>query len=135
MEIKDLVIDTNAFSDYIKSDQVLTEIILNASKILFPIIVLAELKSGYRLGNRYSENMDRLNKFIALNKLEIVYPNFETADFYTNIFKELRLKGKPIPTNDIWIAALVIQNASPLLTKDKHFRFIDGLELIPIPKS
>ena len=130
MEVKNLVMDTNAFSKFVMNDQHLTNMILNAPKILFPYIVLAELKSGFLLGNRYTSNMAILNEFCSMDKLIVLYPNTLTTDYYADIFKILKLKGKPIPTNDIWIAALTIQHHGQLLTFEKHFEYIDGLIII-----
>ncbi|MEE9372542.1 MAG: PIN domain-containing protein [Saprospiraceae bacterium] len=83
------------------------------------------------LGNKYSENMTVFGGVFSMKKLEVVYPDMYTTDLYSKIFKQLRNKGNPIPSNDIWIAALTIQHSAQLLTYDKHFTFIDGLKLVP----
>ena len=51
-------------------------------------------------------------------------------DFYLVDTAGLRKKGKPIPTNDIWIASVAFQHGFPLVTKDRHFEHISGLILI-----
>ncbi|MFC1533971.1 PIN domain-containing protein [Thermodesulfobacteriota bacterium] len=54
----------------------------------------------------------------------------ELAEFYSQILNDLRKKGKPIPTNDIWIAAVAFQLGLRLFSKDKHFKNVSGLVLV-----
>ena len=61
----------------------------------------------------------------------VVYSiNEDTPEFYAEIFQNLKKKGKPIPINDIWIAAVVFQNGLKFFTRDTHFKFIPGLSLV-----
>ncbi len=135
MEIESLVIDTNAYSYYNNKDTRIRKIVVNAKHIFLPLVVIGELKAGFLLGNKFAKNMVELDSFLSMNNLEILYPNLITTDIYADLFKQLRKKGSPIPTNDIWIAALALQHSASLVTLDKHFGFVDGLELIPIPDA
>lgn len=62
--------------------------------------------------------------------IEVLYPDNSTLDYYASIYSQLRKKGKPIPTNDIWIAAIAIQHDLSLMTLDNHFGFVEGLSII-----
>jgi predicted nucleic acid-binding protein len=62
--------------------------------------------------------------------IEVLYPDNNTLDYYATVYSQLRKKGKPIPTNDIWIAAIAIQYDLTLLTLDDHFGFVEGLSII-----
>ena len=53
----------------------------------------------------------------------------QTADFYAKLRLELKVKGKPIPENDLWIVALCLEHHTPLATQDGHFKWIDNLVL------
>jgi len=75
-------------------------------------------------------NLDELNEFLTSPRVIFIDIDYNTADNYAKIFKQLREKGKPIPTNDLWIAASALQHDLTLFTYDKHFRFIDGLDAI-----
>lgn len=92
--------------------------------------MVAELFAGFRLGSREKENHDRFNDLLLSRRTEILYADRKTLEFYATIFSELRKKGRPIPTNDIWIAAVARQYQFPLCTLDSDFRFVDGLKLV-----
>ena len=96
--------------------------------VYVPSIAAGELFFGaYRSAN-VKKHIEQIHLF--LQKCIIVNPNGETADAYGNIKAKLKDKGKPIPENDIWIAAIAIHNKLPLFTSDKHFKEVDGLKFI-----
>lgn len=100
-----------------------------ASQLYLPIIVVAELLYGFRLGSKIQFNMDLLSRFISKPEVKILNTSFETAHFFAEVKQGLKEIGKPIPTNDLWIAALAIENGSALFTLDRHFDNIRGLRL------
>jgi len=86
-----------------------------------------ELYSGFKSGSREEENREELNIFLDSPRV-VVHPiDPMTADFYASILNNLKAAGTPIPTNDIWIAAVAFQQGYKIFTKDKHFNLIPGL--------
>ncbi len=127
-----LSLDTNIFRAISNQNQLILEILSSATEILLPFIVVAELQSGFKNGNRFKENNRRLESFIQKNSIQILHSTAETIDIYSDITTHLRKIGKPIPTNDIWIAALTMEHGSRLLTLDKHFDLLSGLRLVKV---
>ena len=96
-------------------------------EIFVPNTVLGELYYGARNSNRIEENLSKVDDFAADNK--ILSSDFDTAKLYGSIKSDLKLKGKPIPENDIWIAAIAKQYDLTLASRDSHFEEIDNLSL------
>ncbi len=76
---------------------------------------------------RPGENLRRLEGILA--SFRLIVADAVTAKVYGDVFHQLRVKGRPIPTNDAWIAALALQHGLPLLTRDGHFREVQGLDV------
>jgi len=125
-----LAIDVNRYADYCRGDIAAVNPVRRATEIYLPFITLAELRSGFRAGTRARENQQRMAEFIASPRVSILFPNEATTHFYAALFTELRAAGTPIPTNDLWIAALVIQHDLTLLTRDRHFELVPRLPRI-----
>lgn len=99
---------------------------LNVKKQIFmPAIVLGELYTGINRVTNKTKHLKTLTDFLKL--CNIINIDEATAKIYGELIAALYKKGKPIPTNDVWIAALSIQHSITLATKDKHFKEIDGL--------
>lgn len=100
----------------------------SSSKLHVPVIVLGELLAGARRSNRIEDNLRRI---IDLTNLLIVLPcDLTTAEAYGEIESSLRRKGRPIPDNDAWIAAITLQYDMTLITPDAHFANIDNLHTL-----
>jgi len=128
--MKRLLIDTNIYSYALKGEEVVVEVLREADEIGFSVISIGELLSGFKLGGREQKNRKELEQFLDSPRV-VVYPvNDGTAEFYAQILNNLRKIGKPVPTNDIWIAAVAFQNGLKLFTKDAHFQAIAGLYLV-----
>lgn len=123
-------IDTNAYTSFKKGDIEAIKVIQHVPSLYINSIVIGELLAGFSLGSRTQMNLDELNEFLTSPRVIFIDIDYNTADNYAKIFKQLREKGKPIPTNDLWIAASALQHDLTLFTYDKHFRFIDGLDAI-----
>ena len=97
-----------------------------------PFVVLGELRAGFVCGTRSAQNIQTLTRFLNKPRVQVLFPNDGTthhyANLYANLFRQLRKQGTPIPTNDIWIAALCVQHDLFLSTNDAHF---DHLPQIP----
>lgn len=90
-------------------------------------IVLGELLSGFACGNKMKKNRDELQKFLQSSRVKLFSITSDTTNFYSQIYSLLRNKGKPIPSNDMWIAAQALENGSVLYSYDKVFKEIEGL--------
>jgi tRNA(fMet)-specific endonuclease VapC len=99
------------------------------------ITVIAELFTGFSLGGREKKNRVELEAFLDAPRVEVLQHDLETAEFYALIVKKLKTKGRPIPTNDIWIAANALKHGFALYSIDGHFQEIDGLLLRSGPGS
>jgi len=89
--------------------------------------VLGELIFGFRNGTRLEENMRELDELLDHDVVRLDKIGEITSDRYSRIALQLKRKGTPIPTNDIWIAAQTMEHGAELITSDKHFEKIDGL--------
>ena len=82
---------------------------------------LGELHAGFRLGNRGAQNERELSSFLRSPRVSIVDVGDQTAVRYAEIVLFLRRAGRPIPTNDIWIAAGAMEHGLRIVTTDAHF--------------
>ena len=119
-----MILDTNALSAAADNDAALAAILARAQELAIPVIVLGE----YRHGIAQSRNRASYESWLSglLNDCMVLDVNEPTTHYYAEISLELKRKGKPIPTNDIWIAALCRQHSLPLLSQDHHFDWIAG---------
>ena len=129
--MKRVVLDTSAYCYAMRGDPTIVAVLRRAEKILLPAIVIGELLAGFRIGTKEGKNREQLLTFLQTDRISVVDVTTETADFYAFVVNMLKTTGKPIPTNDIWIAACALEHGSRLLTLDKHFRNVDGLFILP----
>ena len=123
-------LDTNAYSHLKRKEKALCDCVDEADRVIVPIIVLGELMVGFETGTRKAENIASLENFLTLPGVEIAYLNRETTERYGMLYKILRTQGTPIPTNDIWIAAISMETGSRLISYDEHFNKVPGLFLL-----
>jgi len=124
-----IIIDTNIYSNLLRGDSEVNDTLRQVSHIGISIISIGELLSGFRVGNRIKENRDELGQFLDSPRVAIYPLKIDTAEHYSSILNKLKKNGTPIPTNDIWIAAVALQHGLPLYTQDNHFSYVDGLLL------
>ena len=117
-----IALDTNAYSDFMRGDGERVQIVRAARSIAMPIIVLGELRAGFAAGDRESANAANLQRFLASPRVSALLPDEQTTHHYAQLHLQLRNKGARIPTNDLWIAAMVVQHDLILCTSDRHFR-------------
>lgn len=125
-----LLIDTNIFSYALKGESDVIEVLRKADEIGFSVISIGELLSGFKGGIKEQKNREELETFLDSPRVVVYSINENTAEFYAEILHNLRKIGKPVPTNDIWIAAVAFQNGLQVFTRDTHFKSIPGLSLI-----
>jgi tRNA(fMet)-specific endonuclease VapC len=128
--MKKIIIDTNFYVAFKRGDQTALDTIRRAELLAVNTIVIGELLAGFRCGNRERLNRDELESFLDSPRVELLPVEEETAEFYAQIFADLKLRGRPIPTNDLWIAASAMQHGLALATYDDHFSSVSGLLLV-----
>lgn len=122
-----VMLDTNAYSGFMRGIPEVVETLSRADEILVPAIVLGELRAGFRAGNREKPNLLELEEFLASPRVSMHAIQEETSIFYAEIFVDLRSRATPIPTNDLWIAASALETGSILISRDAHFDVVPGL--------
>lgn len=121
------VLDTNAYCDAGRGKQKIVRLLQKAQEIYLPFIVLAELRAGFSVGTQGKKNEVQLVDFLSSPRVRLLFPDEQTTHHYARVFRELRIQGTPIPTNDLWIAALCLQYDVWLCSSDRHFSKIPGL--------
>ena len=121
------LLDSVAAIARLNEDKAIITLLNTNVLVSIPIIVLGELYAGAEKSGRVAENIKRVDDFAR--DRDIVLCDEDTAHEYARVSQQLRKKGRPIPQNDMWIAALAIQHNMTLVTRDKHFSQIDGLLL------
>jgi len=124
-----IAIDTNIYTSFKCNDQGVVEAFRDCDLIGVDIAVIGELFSGFSLGAKEKKNRQELETFLNSPRVEVLMHDLETADYYALIVKRLKAKGRPIPSNDIWIAANAMKHGLALYSFDNHFEQIEGLLL------
>jgi predicted nucleic acid-binding protein len=122
-----VMLDTNAYTALLAGDGRVADELARSEAILVPAIVVGELFDGFRGGTRNQENRLMLERFRNKPRTVLVPVTDATADWFALIKQMLRRKGRPIPVNDIWIAAACMEHGARLISFDSHFADIDGL--------
>ena len=123
-----MILDTNALSAAADGDPSVAAVLARADQMALPVIVLGEYRHGIAQSRHRASYESWLEELLKDNLvLDIQEP---TTHHYAEITLELKRKGKPIPTNDIWIAALCRQHSLPLLSRDRHFDLVAGIKRI-----
>lgn len=120
------LLDTVIVAAYFNRDPVVLHHFRD-SIILVSSVVIGELFFGAYHSGHVGKNVSQIRDFVARNTILVCGET--TGDYYGQIKQQLRAKGRPIPDNDIWIAATAMQHGLSLVTRDRHFREIDGLTL------
>ncbi len=123
-----IAVDANRYTDFMRGDPESVERIRRSEKIYLPFVVLGEIRAGFLLGSKSQGNESRLIRFLNSPRVEVLFPDEGTTHQYARLFLQLRKLGTPIPTNDLWVAALVLEHDLHLFARDAHF---DRLPQIP----
>ena len=129
-----LCLDTSAYSNFKRGDKRAIELIDAAEWIGLPAIVVGELWTGFVQGRRREENARELQEFIANPVVEQLPVGSQAARIYGEIVGDLRSAGTPVPTNDIWIAAVAARAGATVLTYDDQFEAISRVGSLVLPK-
>jgi tRNA(fMet)-specific endonuclease VapC len=125
-----VALDTNRYTDFCRGVPEVVDQVRTFERVYLPLIVLAELRGGFLCGEKGIQNERRLLEFLNSPRVEILYPNEATTHQYARLFAQMRRQGTPVPTNDLWIAALVLQHDLLLYARDRHFDVVPQLARI-----
>jgi tRNA(fMet)-specific endonuclease VapC len=117
-------LDTSAYSNFRRGNEEVATLLDRAELVGVPTVTLGELRTGFLLGGRRVRNEAELDAFLDNPVVEVLPVDSETSRHYAEIVVELRNAGTPVPTNDIWVAAVAARNGITVLTCDDHFERI-----------
>lgn len=122
------LLDTNIVIALFANDASVMESLTKAEEVFIPSVVIGELFYGAHKSARAKDNLARIDEFASSNL--VLGCDMETARIYGDVKNALRIKGHPIPENDIWIAAIAIQHNLTLVSRDGHFNEIENLKVV-----
>jgi len=122
-----LALDTNRYTDLCRGLADVVEIVEAADEVRLPFVVLGELRAGFAVGSQGPRNEAILRRFLLKPGIDVLYADEQTTHHYANVYRQLRKQGTPMPTNDMWIAALVLQHSLVLYDRDAHFDVLPQL--------
>lgn len=120
-----VLVDTNVVVAYFRGEQNLHSLFSDAVLLSLPWVVLGELYYGAQRAQRRQEQLAYIRDLLTCTV--VLFPDHDTAASYAQVKAELAHLGKPIPDNDLWIAALARQLDLPLATRDAHFAQVPRL--------
>lgn len=123
-----MILDTNALSAWAEGLAAVEVPLRSADRLVVPSVVLGEFWFGIRQSRYRIRYQAWLRSYLPLTEIATV--TSATADVYADIRLELKRVGKPIPSNDAWVAALARQHALAVLSNDAHFDLVDGVRRI-----
>ncbi|MEM7129286.1 MAG: type II toxin-antitoxin system VapC family toxin [Chloroflexota bacterium] len=121
------LLDTNIVIALFANDSAITSNLQNAQEVFVPSIVVGELYYGAQRSGKMKQNIAQIDSFSVANT--ILACDSTTASVYGTTKNTLPKKGRPIPENDIWIAAIALQHNLTLVTRDAHLKEVDGLQI------
>lgn len=122
-----LTLDTHRYTDLCRGTALVVEAIELADEVWLPFIVLGELRAGFAVGTQGPHNEAVLRRFLLKSRVGVLYADDQTTHHYSAVYRQLRKQGTPIPTNDMWIAALVLEHSLVLFARDAHFDLLPQL--------
>jgi tRNA(fMet)-specific endonuclease VapC len=127
--VRKIVLDTCAYTRLLVGEEDVLDAISAAETVYISVFVLGELYAGFTGGSRERENKAFLQRFLLKPTVKILNATSETAEIFGLVKSNLKKAGKPLPINDVWIAAHAIETGSVVITYDAHFAVVPGLRL------
>ena len=127
-----ILLDSNAYSSFMRGSHEVRDLIVVAEEVLFSAVVVGEQLYGFRQGAHFQRNLAELRSFLERPYVSFVPVGPVTADRYSRVMAALRAKGRPIPTNDVWIAAHAMETGADLVSADGHFEHVDGIAWVRV---
>lgn len=118
-----MILDTNALSAFVDGDEGVGEVLRRQARAAIPVIVLGEFRYGIAASRHRAAYEAWLDS--ELHHFDVLAVTAETAVEYAALRVVLRRSGRPIPANDVWIAALALQHGLPVLSRDSHFDHVN----------
>jgi tRNA(fMet)-specific endonuclease VapC len=122
-----VALDTNRYVDFCRGVPEVVSNLENAEAVLLPFVVLGELRAGFAVGTKGASNERVLRSFLMKDGVSVLFADEQSTHHYAAVYRQLRRQGTPIPTNDMWIAALVAQHDLTLCARDHHFDHLPQL--------
>jgi tRNA(fMet)-specific endonuclease VapC len=135
VEVSRYCLDTVAYSHFKRGQARIIRMLDRAEWIGVPVIVIGELCAGFAKGSKAQKNLEELDEFLALPIVETLPVDRQIAEMFGEMIDALRRIGRPIPVNDVWIAATCARAGATLLTRDAHFRFIPRVGMIMLDEA
>jgi tRNA(fMet)-specific endonuclease VapC len=126
--VSDLALDTNAVSALFEGDEALLELLDGVERFALPVIVVGEYRFGLQRSRHRKQLGAMLDRLVAEADLLVV--DDDTTSHYAQVREALRTKGRPLPENDVWIAALCRQHRRRLVSRDRDFEHVESLETV-----
>jgi tRNA(fMet)-specific endonuclease VapC len=123
-----LALDTIRYTDLCRGNATVLQVVESADEVWLPFIVLGELRAGFAAGSQGPRNEAVLRRFLLKSGIGVLHADEQTTHHYAAVYRQLRKQGTPIPTKDMWVAALVLQHSLVLCARDAHF---DALPQLP----
>jgi predicted nucleic acid-binding protein len=123
-----MILDTNALSAWGEGDRELQRALPPTTRFEIPVITIGEYLWGLARSRRSAVLRPWLAEAIASS--EVLTITVSTAESYATVRQTVQGKGRPIPANDLWIAALALEHQLPILSRDSHFDVIDGIDRV-----
>ena len=122
-----LALDTNAYRLVMEGDANAVRLVRTCDVVVMPVPVISALRFGFLHGSKGRRIEGMLIRFLDQPRVEIASCDEATTPLYAQLKLQLKRQGTPIPINDVWIAALVLQHGAALLTRDSDFDHIPQL--------
>jgi tRNA(fMet)-specific endonuclease VapC len=122
-----IALDTNRYSDLCRGEASVVKTLEAADEVWLPFVVVGELRAGFAVGSQGPRNEAALRRFLLKPGVGVLYAGEQTTHHYAAVYRQLRKQGTPIPTNDMWIAALVLEHSLNLCDRDAHFDHLPQL--------
>lgn len=122
-----ILIDSNRFIDFCAGEMKVVDAFEQAALVVVPFIVLAEIRVGAQSIKRGDAQVRILGELLQQPGVRVVHSSDSTTHHYAALYARLRKAGTPIPTNDLWIAALAIEHELVLYSRDAHFDLIPSI--------
>ena len=127
-----VLLDSNAYSEFMRGNRRVGDLVRAAEEVLLSAVVVGEQLFGFRRGTRFEQSLMELRSFLERPYVSFVPVGPVTADRYSRIMASLKARGRPIPTNDVWIAAHAMETGADLVSADSHFEYVDGIAWVPV---
>jgi len=122
-----ILIDSNRFIDFCAGELEVVDAFEQAALVVVPFIVLAEIRVGAQSIKRGDTQVRILGELLQQPGVRVVHSSDSTTHHYATLYARLRKAGTPIPTNDLWIAALAIEHSLVLYSRDAHFDLMPSI--------